>query len=78
MIVDAVSISVLPVNFYVTTRHSIQEDRHLRIHRRENLKSHTVFTLFKRLNNQVLFPYKTHKITATVCDILIIKLLDER
>jgi hypothetical protein len=40
LMMEEVSISETSVNFYQTTRHNNQEDSHLHIRRRENLKPH--------------------------------------
>jgi hypothetical protein len=40
LMMEAARISETLVNFYQTTRRYNREDSHLRIHRRENLKSY--------------------------------------
>jgi hypothetical protein len=40
LMMEAVSTSETPVNFYETTRRNIPEDNHLHTRHRENLKSH--------------------------------------
>jgi hypothetical protein len=40
---EAASTSETMVNFYQATRRNNQEDSHLHIRRRENLKSHNIF-----------------------------------
>jgi hypothetical protein len=40
LMMEAANTSETSVNFYETTRRNITEDSHLRIRRRENLKSH--------------------------------------
>jgi hypothetical protein len=42
LMMDAASASETSVNFYQTTWRKNPEDSHLRTHRRENVKSHTV------------------------------------
>jgi hypothetical protein len=46
LMMEAASTSQTSVNSYQTTRRNIQEDSHLHIRRRENLKSHRIFSLF--------------------------------
>jgi hypothetical protein len=43
LMMAAVSISEMLVNFYETTRRNIPEDSHLHSRRRENLKSHQLY-----------------------------------
>jgi hypothetical protein len=45
LMMEAARTSETLVNFYQTTRRYNPEDSHLRTHRRENLKSYTVFHL---------------------------------
>jgi hypothetical protein len=46
LMMEATRTSETFVNFYQTTRRYNPEDSHLRIHRRENLKSYLVNSLF--------------------------------
>jgi hypothetical protein len=43
LMMEAVSTSETPVNFYKTTRCNIPDDSHLHTSRRDNLKSHDLF-----------------------------------
>jgi hypothetical protein len=48
LMMEAARTSETLVNFYQTTRRYNPEDRHLRTHRRENLKSYKLFSVFIR------------------------------
>jgi hypothetical protein len=55
LMMEAESTSEMSVNFYRTTWRNIPEDSHLRIHRRENLKSRVPLFFCCEIKNPHIF-----------------------
>jgi hypothetical protein len=50
LMMEAARTSEMLINFYQTTRRYNPEDSHLRIHRRENLKSYFIYHVQRKHN----------------------------
>jgi hypothetical protein len=55
LMMEAVSSSETSVNIYQTTRRDFPEDSHLHTRRRENLKSHLIYTVIVRGKTKLIF-----------------------